>query len=245
MRINDLRSVICFALAFVSALWAWYGVDDWLPAVIAAVAMMAVSMIATRLSSKLPLQKWLVLRLAAVSVLTFGGLVGTAMLSAFAGLVDASPTYLLLILISMPYALASAFVQVLGNPALTSVAAGSVRPSTTGRVGAVGAIVLALIFCAVGGVTLFGPDQLSYWDEIRRGNRLAAKIESFRREHGRLPESIDEVLIRDDLKKYLFYEKCRDNAHYVVWFGTILGESMYYDSATRKWEHGNAPCTPQ
>lgn len=70
---------------------------------------------------------------------------------------------------------------------------------------------------------------------IEEGNRVVAKIEAFRNQRGKLPDSLQEIGIEEKLEGPLFYEKTGDN-EYRLWFGTELGESVTYNSKTRKWQ---------
>jgi hypothetical protein len=69
---------------------------------------------------------------------------------------------------------------------------------------------------------------------IREGNRIVTKIESFRRDKGRLPNTLSEIGIEEKEEGPFYYEK-KSEGKYVLWFGTTLGESVTYDSDTRKW----------
>jgi len=46
--------------------------------------------------------------------------------------------------------------------------------------------------------------------------------------------------VSDEERNRFFYETCGDR--YDLWFGTTLGRSMTYDSATRKWNSLNVVC---
>ncbi|MER3427610.1 MAG: hypothetical protein C4334_05845 [Pyrinomonas sp.] len=70
---------------------------------------------------------------------------------------------------------------------------------------------------------------------IEEGNRVVAKVEAFRKQRGKLPDSLQEIGIEEKLEGPLFYEKIGDN-EYRLWFGTELGESVTYNSETRKWQ---------
>ena len=63
---------------------------------------------------------------------------------------------------------------------------------------------------------------------------IVARIDAFKTQSGRLPEGLQEIGLGPDSLD-VYYRK--DSAeHYIVWFGTTLGESIVYDSATKKWE---------
>jgi hypothetical protein len=95
--------------------------------------------------------------------------------------------------------------------------------------------------CGYGYMSVFGPDEFVWRDEIREGQELVVKVETFRQENHRLPESLEEVGIRDPDSLRLNYEKCNDS-EYLLSFGTTLGESMTYNPIKRKWEPDNDPC---
>lgn len=70
---------------------------------------------------------------------------------------------------------------------------------------------------------------------IKQGNDMAAKIETYKGKKGRLPDSLTEVGIEEKLEGPIFYEK-KSDTEYRLWFGSELGESVVYNSSTRKWE---------
>ena len=71
---------------------------------------------------------------------------------------------------------------------------------------------------------------------IKRGDALVKKIEVFRSDHNKLPNSLEEIEIEElDGRDVLYYDK-RDSLYYTVSFGTSLGESKFYYSDTKKWE---------
>jgi hypothetical protein len=89
------------------------------------------------------------------------------------------------------------------------------------------AAVLSFAFCSCG---LYSEDS-----RVKEGNELIAKIERFRSEKGRLPASLAELGIKEKEEGPLYYSK-RGESDYVVWFGTTLGESVTYDSRSKKWQ---------
>jgi hypothetical protein len=85
------------------------------------------------------------------------------------------------------------------------------------------------------------PGEILWWNKIHQGNRLVLQIDEYRRRQGRLPASLGAMGPQvADFDRY-YYEKCNEQ-QYFVWFGTTLGESMSYDSTTKKWDSVNTPC---
>lgn len=69
------------------------------------------------------------------------------------------------------------------------------------------------------------------------GNTLVKAIEEYREKNDSLPNSLQEIGQSEMIDNVLFcYEKV-DSANYMVWFGTTLGEGIYYYSDTKKWEN--------
>lgn len=68
------------------------------------------------------------------------------------------------------------------------------------------------------------------------GNTIVQKIEEFKKTNDSLPNSLQEIGQDEIIDNVLFcYEKV-DSINYMVWFGTTLGEGIYYYSDTKKWE---------
>ncbi len=79
-----------------------------------------------------------------------------------------------------------------------------------------------------------------FWDGrngalVKQGNEVVHKVESFKKTNGRLPNSLSEIGIEEKEEGPIYYDK-KSDTRYIVWFGTILGESITYDSDTQKWE---------
>jgi hypothetical protein len=97
--------------------------------------------------------------------------------------------------------------------------------------GCVSAIALAIVLL-LGWV--FAPPQLLYRRQLKTGNLIVSRVEAYRTSHGDVPDSLEALGVDEESVK-VFYRK--ENAQrYIVWFGTTLGESMTYDSDTRKWQ---------
>jgi hypothetical protein len=73
-----------------------------------------------------------------------------------------------------------------------------------------------------------------YWSEVKEANKIISAVDSFRAKHNYLPETLTEAGIDESGSGRVYYMKSADNA-YIVWFGTVLGESATYESATKKW----------
>ncbi|MGI8641038.1 MAG: hypothetical protein ACR2MG_13975 [Pyrinomonadaceae bacterium] len=71
--------------------------------------------------------------------------------------------------------------------------------------------------------------------KIKEGNEVAVKIENFRSEKGRLPNSLTEVGIAEMESGPIYYDK-KSESKYILWFGKELGESVVYDSDTKQWK---------
>lgn len=73
---------------------------------------------------------------------------------------------------------------------------------------------------------------------INEGNILVKKIELFRAENKRLPNSLEEIGIPEkDGFNVLYYYK-RDSLHYTVSFPISAEEHKFYYSDTKQWEKG-------
>lgn len=71
---------------------------------------------------------------------------------------------------------------------------------------------------------------------MQEGNKIVEKIEEYRMIHNNLPNNLQDVVQSEYVGDVLFcYEKESDTS-YIVWFGTTLGEGMYYYSDTKQWE---------
>lgn len=88
-------------------------------------------------------------------------------------------------------------------------------------------LIMALsIFC------IFG---CGYSRKISQGNEIVAKIEKFKSEKGRLPNSLNEIGITESESGPIYYKK-ESESKFILWFGKELGESVTYDSQTKQWK---------
>ncbi|MGE5846459.1 MAG: hypothetical protein ACM34O_07030 [Ignavibacteria bacterium] len=67
------------------------------------------------------------------------------------------------------------------------------------------------------------------------GKNTIQKIENFKNNNKRLPNSLSELGIEEKEEGPIYYNKI-DSNRYIIWFGTTLGESQTYDSEKRNWK---------
>lgn len=60
------------------------------------------------------------------------------------------------------------------------------------------------------------------------------KVEAFKIEKGRLPNSEPEMNLKVEMDSPAFYEK-RTDSTYVVWYGIGLGDSRVFYSDSKTW----------
>jgi hypothetical protein len=70
------------------------------------------------------------------------------------------------------------------------------------------------------------------------GEDIVKRIERFRQDNKRLPDSLSELGVKEKLEGPVYYKKS-DEHHYTVWYGTSVGESMTYNSDTGRWSAHN------
>lgn len=75
----------------------------------------------------------------------------------------------------------------------------------------------------------------SYNEKLKQGNEIVAKIEQFKSEKSRLPNSLSEIGIAETESGPIYYKK-ESETKYILWFGKELGESETYDSDTKQWK---------
>jgi hypothetical protein len=91
-------------------------------------------------------------------------------------------------------------------------------------------LVVGLALVLFGGaIAWMKAPRLRYREEIRATEELAAKIEAFRRIHGRLPDENQFP----ETEGRLFYKP--ENDGYVVGFNLGFDDYESFDSRTRRW----------
>jgi len=71
---------------------------------------------------------------------------------------------------------------------------------------------------------------------IQQGDELVVKIEEYKKQNEELPNRLKDLGIEETMDGPLFYEK-EDSINYIVWFGTGVGEGMYYYSDIKEWDY--------
>ena len=104
--------------------------------------------------------------------------------------------------------------------------------------------LLFLVFCL--------SSCLSYIEKNKKtGNSIIERIEQYKKDNGHLPDQINYVDSEYDFldfqndstvvsvleidEEVFCYQKI-DSVNYMLWFGTTLGEGIYYYSSTKTWE---------
>lgn len=92
-------------------------------------------------------------------------------------------------------------------------------------------VLIALAIFVVDAAARFFMPSLSR----REANQAIIRIEDFRRANHRLPKSLSEIGIKES-DQCLCYQ-VEDQQNYAVWYQKpfTLGESITYDSKSRKW----------
>lgn len=79
--------------------------------------------------------------------------------------------------------------------------------------------------------------ECNRWKHFRKATEIIQKIENYRKHHGKLPDTLDDIGYEPEEKVFggpIFYDKI-NSKDYRIWFGTYLGESCVYHSKTKKW----------
>ncbi len=79
------------------------------------------------------------------------------------------------------------------------------------------------------------PVCLSCNAKIKAGNEIVNKIENFKKDKRKLPETLWEIGIEEKEDSPIHYKK-ESETKYILWFGTTLGESVTYNSDTKEWK---------
>lgn len=68
-----------------------------------------------------------------------------------------------------------------------------------------------------------------------KGCKLIEKIESYRQEHGELPDNVSDLGMEPTMGEGPYYEKI-DSVKYIVYFNIGFDNSLIYYSDTKNWK---------
>ena len=71
-------------------------------------------------------------------------------------------------------------------------------------------------------------------DEYEKAVEIIQKIEEYKKCHGKLPDSLEDIGVKERMEGPVFYDKI-DTEKYEVWFSYYFGESCTYHSDTKAW----------
>lgn len=71
-------------------------------------------------------------------------------------------------------------------------------------------------------------------DKRQLGDEVVSKVEAYKTSHGKLPDSLSDIGIKETEEGPIYYQKISDD-RYEVWYGAALGESVTYDSQMKEW----------
>src|SRR5215831_8172790 len=94
-----------------------------------------------------------------------------------------------------------------------------------------GIAAIALIFVLWSGYTIAATrwPWIFDWGEVRQANKVIASVNSFQSRYGRLRDTLADMGLEGSESGPIYYRKTSDRT-YIVWFGTVLGESATYES---------------
>lgn len=70
---------------------------------------------------------------------------------------------------------------------------------------------------------------------VRNGEKLIKLIEDYREKNDSLPSSLLDINTDGWIEGVLYCYQKEDSLNYIIWYGTVLGEGVYYYSATKEW----------
>lgn len=83
-------------------------------------------------------------------------------------------------------------------------------------------------------VLVFSCSGFKSWKLRREAETVISKIEHFKTDNSRLPNSLAEIGVVENEEGPTSYRKLSE-ASYQIWFGTDLRESSTYNSDNKKW----------
>lgn len=73
---------------------------------------------------------------------------------------------------------------------------------------------------------------------IDKGNNIIQEIESYQSINKCLPITLTDIGYSVTIEGPIYYQK-QDSLSFILWFGTTIGESIEYNSQSKKWEKNN------
>lgn len=102
--------------------------------------------------------------------------------------------------------------------------------------------ILCFIFLLIASYCLF--NSFLKWRKITIGNKIVQEIELYKTLHGNYPKNFYDIGMEPDevfggmatnrFGTMYCYEQTTDS--YLLWYGTSIGEGMYYHPETMKWD---------
>lgn len=139
-----------------------------------------------------------------------------------------------------PYPLVAVPIVFWGNP-WKGGANGLGRPR---KVQAVTVSLITVALTVYGGLVFFheyAPMNIVYRSQFQTGTEAIKRIDRYRQEYGRVPESLKELGFSKVDPDDLFYQKCGDH-EYTICFELGFDDEMTYNQASRSWERRIIPC---
>lgn len=93
-------------------------------------------------------------------------------------------------------------------------------------------LVVILIIAASVIIWLRHTEDNSY---KKRGDELIKKIEIFRHDRNRLPNTVTELGLQEPMNEGPYYQK-KDSTNYVVFFNISFDNAKVYSSKTKQWK---------
>ncbi len=75
----------------------------------------------------------------------------------------------------------------------------------------------------------------TYKREIKLGNELIKRIEDYRLKNGMLPEKLNYIYSEAEKEQFEIFYYDVENQDYILYFGTSLGEGVYFFSKYKEW----------
>lgn len=95
-------------------------------------------------------------------------------------------------------------------------------------------IILFIVIVAIGIGTIRILQYKEDKNYKKRGEILISKIEEYRKQKGRIPDSLSDLEIAEEMGDGPYYEK-KDSLHYIIYFNIGFDNTKIYYSKTKEW----------